>query len=360
MSKRKDNKKNYKYPKENEVDDTSKIDKEKKLAQKKKTKKKEKNIECKSYYALIEETKDIDNDHKNKNNQQDNKLKVEKDNTKESTNKQNINTNQFENENIEGDLLNYYIEEIKKTIEEDKNDKFIISTETEEKNIDDLNNKKKSKKDHSIDVTDLQEIKLEYDNKTYIPIEVKNNIFKDIDNVYKEITYDGKIFIQERHKTKEYPKIITYRCKNQRKNERLIHSYFCNATVKRKIDKDKCFYILEKEHSEECCNLITKKKDAPKIINDYNDYITKCFTFLDSTENYNKSEFTMKLQNIYNENNYKFALKENTIKNIIGRWKHNSLKFTKYNALEHRYNKNNELILWDYVNTVIYSSNKKK
>ena len=68
----------------------------------------------------------------------------------------------------------------------------------------------------------------------------------------------------------------------------------------------------------------------------------------------------MKLQNIYNENNYKFALKENTIKNIIGRWKQNSLKFTKYNALEHRYNKNNELILWDYVNTIIYSSNKKK
>ena len=107
-------------------------------------------------------------------------------------------------------------------------------------------------------------------------------------------------------------------------------------------------------------NVIIKKKDAPKIIKDYNDYISKCFTYLDSTEIYNKSEFTMKLQNIYNENNYKFALKENTIKNIIGRWKQNSLKFTKYNALEHRYNKNNELILWDYVNTIIYSSNKKK
>ena len=83
-------------------------------------------------------------------------------------------------------------------------------------------------------------------------------------------------------------------------------------------------------------------------------YIQKCFNYLDSTENYNKREFTMKLQN-----NYKFAFKENTIKNIIGRWKHNSLKFTKYNALELRYNKNNELILWYYVNTVIYSSSKK-
>ena len=67
----------------------------------------------------------------------------------------------------------------------------------------------------------------------------------------------------------------------------------------------------------------------------------------------------MKLQNIYNENNYKFLLKENTIKNIIGRQKQNSLKLTKYNALEHRYNKNNELILWDYFDTVIYSSSKK-
>ena len=51
----------------------------------------------------------------------------------------------------------------------------------------------------------------------------------------------------------------------------------------------------------------------------------------------------MKLQNIYNENNYNFRLKENTIKNIIGRWKQNSLKFTKYNALENRYNKLNEI-----------------
>ena len=53
-------------------------------------------------------------------------------------------------------------------------------------------------------------------------------------------------------------------------------------------------------------------------------------------------------------------LKENKIKNIITRWKHNSLKFTKYNALEHKYNKNHELVLWDYENTVVYSSNKKK
>ena len=142
MSKRKDNKKNYKYPKENDVDDTSKSDKEKKIAHRKKTKKKEKIIDGKSNDELIEETNDIDKDNKNKKNQNENKLQEENDNTKEITNKENIISNNIENESIEGDLLNYYIEEIKKTIEEDKNDKFIISTETEEKNMDDLNKKK--------------------------------------------------------------------------------------------------------------------------------------------------------------------------------------------------------------------------
>ena len=65
------------------------------------------------------------------------------------------------------------------------------------------------------------------------------------------------------------------------------------------------------------------------------------------------------LQNIYNENKYSFKLKENTIKNIIGRWKANSLRFTKYNAIENKYNKNNELRLWEYNNSAIYISNKK-
>jgi hypothetical protein len=51
---------------------------------------------------LIEETKDIYNDNKNKKNQQDNKLKSEKDNTKEITNKENLSFNLIENESIEG------------------------------------------------------------------------------------------------------------------------------------------------------------------------------------------------------------------------------------------------------------------
>ena len=88
--------------------------------------------------------------------------------------------------------------------------------------------------------------------------------------------------------------------------------------------------------------LITNNiKIETNLIGTYNDYINRCFKYLDSTEEYNKKEFTIKLQNIYNENKYNFLLKENTIKNIIGRWKNNSLKFTKYNAIENRYNKKN-------------------
>ena len=36
------------------------------------------------------------------------------------------------------------------------------------------------------------------------------------------------------------------------------------------------------------------------------------------------------------------------------------MRFIKYSALENKYNKNNELILWDYINTKMYTNNNKK
>ena len=71
----------------------------------------------------------------------------------------------------------------------------------------------------------------------------------------------------------------------------------------------------------------------------YNNFILKCNFYLDSQEIYNRKDFTAKLQEIYNENKYNFNLKENTIKNIISRLKTNSLRFTKYNALDNKFNK---------------------
>ena len=91
--------------------------------------------------------------------------------------------------------------------------------------------------------------------------------------------------------------------------------------------------------------LVIKKDNESDVILHYNDFILKCNSYLDSQEIYNRKDFTAKLQEIYNENKYNFNLKENTIKNIISRWKTNSLRFTKYNALDNKFNKQKELIL---------------
>ena len=121
--------------------------------------------------------------------------------------------------------------------------------------------------------------------------------------------------------------------------------------TKKKENKKSIYYILEKNHSKECLELITTNiKFETNLIGTYNDYINRCFKYFDSTEEYNKKEFKTVLQNIYNENKYSFKLKENTIKNIIGRWKANSLRFTKYNAIKINITK---IMNWDYGNIII-------
>ena len=200
----------------------------------------------------------------------------------------------------------------------------------------------------------------ENNNEGPFILEVKDKIFKSNQTVEKKLKYNGKLFNEDRHKTSDYPKTVNYRCINYRKFEKSRKSPFCNALLKRKGDKKNIYYKLEKDHSKECIELLTNNlKIETNLIGTYNDYLTKCFKYLDSTEDYNKKDFKIALQNIYNENKYIFKLKENTIKNIIGRWKSNSLRFTKYNALENRTNKNNELRLWEYNNSSIYISNKK-
>ena len=221
---------------------------------------------------------------------------------------------------------------------------------------------KKSKKYTSIEVEENEIINQELNdnNKDNIIKEVKEKKYNMPCSIEKTILYDGKKFVKDRHQNNDYPKIINYRCIYYRKNESKRQSLFCNALVKRKEGKNFVYFILDKQHSKECDSLSTvKKKEDTNLIGNYNDFINKCFKYLDSTEFYNKKEFTINLQNIYNENKYNFRLKENTIKNIIGRWKSNSLRFTKYNAIENRFNKNNELILWEYNNSPIFTSNKK-
>ena len=231
----------------------------------------------------------------------------------------------------------------------------------------DTDNNKESEKKHvakkylSIDVEEnIDSINQTNNEANNFLLEVKNRKFDVFTNLSNRVLYDGYEFYEDSHRPNNYPKTINYRCSNYRKNQRTRTSQFCNALLKRKTEKNTIYFVLEKPHSVECLECHTKnKKIETNLIGNYNDYINKCFKYLDSTEEYNKKDFKLKLQNIYNENKYDFRLKENTIKNIIGRWKNNSLRFTKYNAIENRFNKNNELILWEYNNIGIFTSNNK-
>ncbi len=89
------------------------------------------------------------------------------------------------------------------------------------------------------------------------PMEVKDKVFKNTEEIKENILYEGKTFIKERHQPKNFPAIINYRCKYQRKNEHLKNSNFCNALIKRKKDKNNIYYILEKNHSKECIEFST-------------------------------------------------------------------------------------------------------
>ena len=152
-------------------------------------------------------------------------------------------------------------------------------------------------------------------------VEVKDQIYKNLnnDNIEEKIYYDGKLFKKDwLQNSKLYPNIVKYRCKNYRKREKTRNTTFCNALIKRKTENKKYYFILEINHSKDCVETETILiKNETNLIGNYNDYIKKCRNYLDSTDYYNKKEFKLKLQEIYNENQYNFRLKENTIKNII-------------------------------------------
>ena len=353
---------NKRKEKKNKSKNTKK-DKNKKNTDKKEKKKNtnsftnensQRNIQTKKLNNDDEQPNEINNLGSNSSIKMDNK----------EMNQQNDKNIDMISNNLNEEEKNTITKNILEEFEEDKLYFMKEITDNVDGNLEENQKKKKKKKYSSIEVEeniDVAENNQGISEQKLTPInEVKNIIFKEPCNIENEILYDGKLFIIDRHQTSKYPDIINYRCKNYRKNERNRKELFCKAILKRKMDKKKIYYILDKEHSKDCIELINQnKKIETNLIGNYNDFINKCFNYLDSTETYNKKEFRIALENIYNDNKYNFKLKENTIKNIIGRWKSNSLIFTKYNAIEHKYNKNNELILWEYNNSAIYTSNKK-
>ncbi len=97
---------------------------------------------------------------------------------------------------------------------------------------------KNRKKINTIEVEENQNqyIELFLPNKNNV-IEVKDKIFKLDKDIPKEINYDGKLFVKDRHRGKLNNKEINYRCKHNRKDERIRTTAFWKALIKRKIEK---------------------------------------------------------------------------------------------------------------------------
>ena len=94
--------------------------------------------------------------------------------------------------------------------------------------------------------------------------------------------------------------------KYYRKNENIIHKFFCKALVKRKQTEKNVIYEMVKEHSSLCNKfLVIKKDNESDVILHYNDFILKCNSYLDSQEIYNRKDFT--------ENYKKYKMKINII-----------------------------------------------
>ena len=180
-------------------------------------------------------------------------------------------------------------------IKEIELDKLILLKEEKTENTSNTLEKKKElnkRKYLSIDFNENVELidnNIAIEKKDNDILVVKDKIFKKPCNIENKVLYEGKQFKEDRHKPSNYPKIVNYRCINYRKYEKTRNSLFCNALLKRKEDKKSIYYILEKNHSKECLELITNKiKVETNLIGTYNDYINRCFKYLDSTEEYNK------------------------------------------------------------------------
>ena len=70
--------------------------------------------------------------------------------------------------------------------------------------------------------------------------------------------------------------------------------------IRKKKGREKnIYYVLDKNHPKECISLNTNKiKEDTNLISNYNDFLNKCFKYLDSTEIYNKKGEKIN-QNIY-------------------------------------------------------------
>ena len=171
----------------------------------------------------------------------------------------------------ENDLKNY-VNEVIKHLEEEKSN---ILKQEDKKEVIIKDNKSKKKKVTTIEVEE------NINTEAFPNMTEKNELFEVKDKIFKKnkhnilensIYYEGKLFKKDRHQLKSYPNIVKYRCKNYRKKEKSRNTTFCSALIKRKIDKNKYYFILEQNHSKECLETkIINFKINTNLIGYYNE-----------------------------------------------------------------------------------------
>ena len=264
-------------------------------------------------------------------------------------------------------------------LEEQMNKYDVESSSYENANSDSEENIKdiKEKEKESIDILTSNKKLMEKENKN---VEIKKSIITEINNFDSKksfiktheldidgedrVVYNSRVFINIKKFNKNYDKRkikkIIYKCKNNRKDEKLRletkQNPFCEATLEyiEPGQNVKSGYCLKKPHSVECDLLEDSSKNIKileaKKYEDKKIFISKCEELMNNSTIYDRRLFKQSFKDIYNDKNNKFnfPLNNNFLSNIITKLQQNSYKFKKELTLYEIKDKENHLLLREY------------
>ena len=144
-------------------------------------------------------------------------------------------------------------------------------------------------------------------------------------------------------------------CKSSLNGKR--HS-ICEAKIDYNIKEDE--YNIIENHSKLCLNendIYTETQNITnKEIKNYEEYKEILIELLDNNPLLILSNFLKKASELYRNNEYKFSLSKNTLRNIYYKWRNNNIIFTKYSIFTNNKTKEGELYMRDFISTYIYKN----
>ena len=234
---------------------------------------------------------------------------------------------------------------------------------------------KKTKIINNIDITKQGNTKNPQEEPNVIQTN-KTEIGSNIKEISKDmILFNGKLFKNynriNRYNNKRKIKKIIYKCINIRKEEKLRNDTnqpkFCNATIEfiEPGQNVKSGYFFKTEHSSECEKLLDEKKIRLKNLRQESkkeEYILMCENIMNKSNIFDRALFKSEFKKLYNNKTYSFdfSINDTMLSNLITNWKNKSLRFSKAGALLDIKDYENRLILRDFRNIPIETSNNTK